>query len=202
MELGECRRGATAVLWIIAAVQKLEGAQGHGTNGKARDQCIVRLAEWQFSQPFLLQYAAFIHRKGVNSCLPGQDVVPQAREELWAGSLGAEAWRRWNAAWCLGSMPADAAWHLTQSLSWQGPFQSRAHRTATPLLLTTPPPAMPYPEQVALFFKARQLACPLLTSRDWLPSKTFGHAHKAPFYHHRTARLEALSGSKRSRLAI
>lgn len=53
---------------------------------------------------------------------------------------------------------------------------SRTHCTATPLLLARS--AMP--EQVVLFFKARQVPCPLLTSRDWLLSETFGHAHKAP----------------------
>lgn len=56
--------------------------------------------------------------------------------------------------------------------------RSRPHRTATPLLLTT---RRAMPEQVLLFFKARQLSCPsVLTSRDWLPTETFGHAYKAP----------------------
>lgn len=62
-------------------------------------------------------------------------------------------------------------------VSKQGRVQG-PHCTATPLLLTT---RRAMPEQVVLFFKARQLPCPLLTSRDWLPTKTFGHAYKAPY---------------------
>lgn len=156
MELGECRRGATAVLWIIAAVQKLEGAQA--TAGMARQE-IRALSDLLDGDPFNHFFSNMQHlstgKESTAVCL-GR-ILCRRRERSCGGQprgrkLGGDGMLEW----CLGSMPADAAWHLTQSLRWQGPFQSRAHRTATPLLLRAPlPPCHAITRNRLLFFSRR-----------------------------------------------